>query len=407
MQRRNRVLRAFGLLALCALLLGFAGGTVSAQDDAARLKVPAGFAVNIFASGLDAPRLMTVGPDGNLYVAERDAKSIVMLPDANNDGKADAKTVIAQSNDLALVHNVEWHDGWLYAATGNSVMRYQDANNDGKFEKAELVTNNIPAAVHHVSRTVHFGPDGKMYVSTGSSSNNNPETDPRRAAVLRFNADGSIPADNPYANDANPNRRPIYAEGLRNAIDFIFTPGGRLWANQNGSDGLGDNTPPEEIVIDVQSGKHYGWPYCYTPALGVVAANVTEVRDSRVPLAVLSGCNDATPAVFTDLAHSAPIGMVQYEGTTFPAKYRGTLLVAYHGSWNSSVARDCKVQAIIVQDGKPVSSEDFLTGFRSSAAQNCGSAWGRPAGVAVGKNGELYVSDDQNGNIYRVVYTGK
>ena len=86
--------------------------------------------------------------------------------------------------------------------------------------------------------------------------------------------------------------------------------------------------------------------------------------------------------------------------------YQGNIFEAYHGSWNSTQARDCKVQMIVVKNGVPVSSEPFLTGFRDNDQQNCGSAWGRPAGVAVGKNGELFVSDDQNGNIYPVVYTG-
>ena len=90
----------------------------------------------------------------------------------------------------------------------------------------------------------------------------------------------------------------------------------------------------------------------------------------------------------------------------FPAEYQGNLFVAYHGSWNSSTPRDCRVQMIVVQDGVPVESQPFVTGFRDSEAQNCGGAWGRPAGVAVGAHGELFVSDDQNGNIYRVVYTG-
>ncbi|MCE7980462.1 MAG: hypothetical protein DYG89_04665 [Caldilinea sp. CFX5] len=378
-----------------------------ADEASARLQLPEGFVVRIFAEGLGTPRLMTVGPDGLLYVADIDGNRLLRLPDADNDGLADEVVVIAA--DLPLVHNAEWFEGWLYVAEGSQIERLRDADGDGEFETRELVTDNIPGPVRHRTRTLHFGPDGKLYVTAGSSGNNEPESDPRRAAMLRFNPDGSIPADNPFIDALNDQRHPIWAEGLRNSVDFLFLPDGRLWANHNGSDMLGDDLPPEEIVIEVEKGGHYGWPYCYTPTLGATPPGTTEVRDERVDLApaILSNCDQATPARFTDLAHQAPLGMVQYNATAFPTDYQGNLFVAYHGSWNSTEPRDCKVQMIVVQDGAPVASQPFLTGFRDSESENCGSAWGRPAGVAVGVNGELFVSDDQNGNVYRIVYVGE
>lgn len=378
------------------------------EDEAsARLQAPAGFAVRIFAEGLGTPRLMTVGPDGLLYVADIDGNRLLRLPDADQDGLADEVVVVAE--DLPLAHNAEWFDGWLYVAGGSQIERLRDEDGDGAFETRELVTDNIPGPVRHRTRTLHFGPDGKLYVTAGSSGNNEPESDQRRGAILRFNPDGSIPADNPFIDALNDQRHPIWAEGLRNSVDFLFLPDGRLWANHNGSDMMGDDLPPEEIVIEVEKGGHYGWPYCYTPTLGATPPGTTEVRDERVDLdpAILSNCNEATPARFTDLAHQAPLGMVQYNATAFPADYQGNLFVAYHGSWNSTQPRDCKVQRIVIQDGAPVASQPFLTGFRDSEAENCGSAWGRPAGVAVGVNGELFVSDDQNGHIYRIVYVGE
>ncbi len=370
-----------------------------------RLRVPDGFAVRLFASRLNQPRLMTIGPDGVLYVAERGAGAIIRLPDADGDGLADERQVIATGFNIP--HGIEWHDGWLYVASGNRVERLKDADGNGQFETRELVTDNIPAAQGHVTRTLHFGPDGKLYVTAGSSSNNTPESDPRRAAMLRFNPDGSIPDDNPFANDPDQRRRAVWAEGLRNAIDFLFLPDGRLWANHNGSDGLGDDRPPEEVIIQVEKGQHYGWPWCYTPALGAVPAGTKDVQDTRVAFGTrLTSCDQSTPALFTDLAHQAPIGMVRYDKNAFPADYQGSIFPAYHGSWNSTQPRDCKVQRIIVRNGQPVEGQPFLTGFRDSAGQDCAQAWGRPAGVAVGPQGELFVSDDKNGNVYRVVYTG-
>jgi glucose/arabinose dehydrogenase len=379
-------------------------------DDEAtgRLQTPPGFAIHIFMPALRGPRLITVGPDGELYVAERDANTVVRLPDANRDGLADERQVVAEQ--LNQPHSVEWYQGELYVATNDSILRMSDANRDGDFlDEGEqiLVTDNIPSGGGHSTRTVHIGPDNKLYVAAGSTSNIDVESDRRRATIMRFNLDGSIPDDNPFADDPEETRRPVWAEGLRNSVDFLFLPDGRLWADHNGSDQLGDDLPPEEIVIEVEKGKHYGWPYCYTPTLGVVPPDSLEVRDKRVEFDQwLFSCEEATPSRFTDLAHQAPLGMAYYTRGSFPVEYWDSLFVAYHGSWNSSVPRDCKIERIIVRDGLPVASELFVTGFRDNDQQSCGGAWGRPAGLAVGLQGELFISDDENGNIYRVVYIG-
>ncbi|NTW97928.1 MAG: hypothetical protein HGB28_05190 [Oscillochloris sp.] len=380
-----------------------------ADAASARLSVPAGFAVRIFASGLSAPRLMATGPDGALYVAERGAGRVVRLPDRNADGLSDGIEVVASG--LNGPHSVEWRSGAIYVALNDSVIRLQDMNSDGDMQDAgeqTLVTSNIPSGGGHSSRTAHFGPDGMLYVAAGSSGNNNIESDRRRATIMRFNADGSIPADNPFASDPDPNRRPVWAEGLRNSVDFVFTDAGQIWATHNGSDGLGNDLPPEEVVINVQRAAHHGWPYCYTPQLGAVPVGAQEVRDSRVALdSRVASCAQVTPALFTDSAHQAPLGVSIYQGQGVPAAYAGSLLIAYHGSWNADqTPRDCRVQRIVVEGGKPARAEAFLTGFRDNDQQECGSAWGRPAGVTTGPQGTIFVSDDKNGNIYRVVYVG-
>ncbi|MFN8445271.1 MAG: PQQ-dependent sugar dehydrogenase [Caldilineaceae bacterium] len=382
---------------------------VPAEDEASKqLKVPAGFAIRIFAQDLKDPRLMDVGDDGSLYVAERGANSIVRLPDANGDGLADERQVVAQG--LNEPHSVEWFQNSLIVAENDKVERFTDTNGDGDMldeGEQQVITEQIPTGGGHSSRTAHVGPDGKLYTAAGSSTNNNPESDPRRAAISRFNLDGTVPEDNPYVNDIDERRHVVWAEGLRNSVDFLFLPDGRLWADHNGSDDLGNDVPPEEIVIQVEKGKHYGWPFCYTPTLGATPPNTQEVRDKRVKMSdVFTSCAQATPALFTDLAHQAPLGIAYYDVIGFPEGYRNNLFVAYHGSWNSSTPRDCKVQMIVVQDGQPVESQPFVTGFRNSDSQSCAGAWGRPAGVAVSPKGELFISDDENGNIYRVVYVG-
>ncbi len=389
-----------------------AATVVPARDEAAqRIQVPAGFEIRIFAQNVNTrPRMMTWGPDGQLYVSLMGSGQVVRLPDRNRDGRADGVEVIV--GNMNQPHGVEWHNGALYVAETDKVTRLRDANNDGQFEVRELITNNIPAGGGHSSRTVHFGPDGKMYVSAGSTGNIDPETDPRRAAILRFNPDGSIPADNPYANDADARKRPLWAWGLRNSVDFLWTANGQLWANHNGSDGLGDTLPPEEIVIDVQRNRSHGWPYCYTPAQG---ANLSpnqqaEVRDTRVALPSGFSCTQAVPASFTDAAHSAPLGMTDGSPIDLPQAWDDDLFVAYHGSWNTNNTanyRDCKVQRVVVENGRPVRSETFATGWRP-ANTKCGDAitWGRPADVKFGPDGAMYISDDKGNRVYRVVYVG-
>lgn len=377
------------------------GLAIPPEDDAGtRLQVAMDYAVRLYANGLNRPRLMAIGPDGSLYVAERGANRIVRLPDLDGDGKADQ--VIAVATNLPGVHSLEWYGTDLYAAGNATVWRLRDSDEDGQFNGSEIaiVVDGLPNDGGHSTRTARIGPDGMLYVAVGSKCNITvgcSEGDPRRAAILRYTLDGGIPADNPFANDPDPRRCAVWAEGLRNSVDFIFLPDGRLWATHNGSDGLGNDLPPEEVIIEVEPGRHYGWPYCYTAEIGAVPAGAQEVRDERVPLdATFSSCAQATPARFTDLAHYAPLGIARLAD--------GDVLIAYHGSWNADeTPRDCRVQRIRVSDGTPVSSEPFLIGFRDNPQQECGSAWGRPAGVTVATNGTIFVSDDRNGNIYRIV----
>ncbi|WP_322487722.1 PQQ-dependent sugar dehydrogenase [Chloroflexus sp.] len=369
----------------------------------ARLQVTEEYAVRLYASGLNRPRLMAIGFDGALYVAERSANRVVRLADADVDGRADGITPVA--TNLPGVHSLEWHNGDLYAAGNATVWRLRDNNSNGVFESSEItvIVDGLPNDGGHSTRTARIGPDGMLYVSVGSKCNITvgcSEGDPRRAAILRYTITGGIPADNPFASDPDPRRRAVWAEGLRNSVDFIFLPDGRLWATHNGSDGLGNDLPPEEALIEVERGKHYGWPYCYTAELGPVPAGAQEVRDTRVPLdAAFSSCAQATPALFTDLAHYAPLGLDRLAN--------GDVLIAYHGSWNADeTPRDCRVQRIRVTNGMPVAGEAFLTGFRDNPQQECGGAWGRPAGVTIAPDGVIFVSDDRNGNIYRIVPVG-
>jgi glucose/arabinose dehydrogenase len=384
-----------------------------ADEVASRLRVPAGFQVRGFAEGLERPRLMAVGPDGALYVAEYSAGQITRLQDRDHDGLADAHETVVGGLDGP--HNAEWIAGCLYVAENDEVSRHCDADGDGALEQHTQVVA-LPTGGGHVTRTLHQGQDGKLYVAAGSTCNVCAERDPRRAAILRFNLDGSIPPDNPFASDPDPLRRAVWAEGLRNSIDFVFMPDGQLWANHNGRDNMisdraKDDRPLEELVIAVQGGRHHGWPFCTSEHPdGSLAAGPGPYVEAADPSGDVPAppagfrCADAVPALFTGLAHSAPIGIARYSGTAFPTSYRGDIFVSLHGSWNRTPPAPCKVVRIHVEDGQPVAADDFLTGFQRDASQPCGDAWGRPAGVLAGADGALYVSDDQNGRVYRVVW---
>jgi glucose/arabinose dehydrogenase len=374
-----------------------------------RISLPAGFAIRIFAANLSSPRLMTVGPDGWIYVALMGSGQVVRLPDRDHNGLADSTEIV--TSGLASPHNLEWFNGWMYVAELGRIERFKDQNNDGVYETRELVTNNIPGSGGHSSRTLHFGPDGKLYVSAGSSCNICVESDPRRAAILRFNPDGTIPADNPFANDPDTSKRPLWAWGLRNSVDFLWTPTGAMWASTMGSDLLGDTTPPEVLIDPIQKGKWYGWPYCYNPSLGVIPPNQPQAADTRMALPAGQTCAQAVAALLTDPAHSAPIGMSFANKSTWPAAYQDDLFIAEHGSWNTSTSanyRDCKVERVVIESGAVVRSETFASGWRAPG-KLCGDAttWGRPAGITFGADGAMYISDDKGGRVYRVVYTGQ
>lgn len=386
-----------------------------AEDEAStRLTVQPGFAIRIFAQNLQGkPRFMAFGPDNALYLSLTSGGSIMRLPDANQDGLADSSDEVISG--LNQPHGLEWQGDWLYVAENDRVERFHYDSASGLFDQRELITDNIPGEGGHYTRTLHFGPDGKLYVSVGSSCNVCLESDTRRAAILRFNPDGSIPEDNPYIDNADPLMHAVWAWGLRNSVDFLWTPAGDLWANMNGRDNLldsngsPDSLPPEVIVFPIKKGQFYGWPYCFNLFMGSNAIKAPQVLDDQSRLRLPNGldCSQATPSLFTDLAHSAPLGMTLGQTGNFPAEYQNDLYVAYHGSWNvenPDSIRDCKVERIVVENGFPVRNEDFINGWRAPGS-NCGdgATYGRPADVIFGPDGAMYVSDDAGGRVYRVI----
>jgi glucose/arabinose dehydrogenase len=341
------------------------GSPAVGQDQSEALRVPAGFHVTVFAPNLGGVRYLIVGPGNVVYASRPGAGVIVKLPDANHDGVADSAVVVASG--LRGPFGIAFRGDTMYVAEVTSVQRF-----DPGAAGPVTVVRGLPSGGHS-TRTVVFGPDGKMYLSVGSSCNLCDESDSTRAAVLQFNPDGSGGR--------------VFARGLRNSMGLAFHPTTHeLWATNNDRDNLGDDIPPERINI-VQDGHYYGWPQCYLPGV-------------RNPEYANADCSSVEPPAITFQAHSAPMGLVFYTGTQFPREYRGDAFMAYHGSWNRSVPTGAKVVRVRVDSGRPVGVEDFIVGWQRPD----GSRWGRPVGVLIAPDGALLVSDDMGGKIWRVSY---
>jgi glucose/arabinose dehydrogenase len=338
------------------------------------LYVPDGFEVTLFAKLPGRTRFMAFSPQGVLHVAvpEAGVGAVMALPDEDGDGRADVVDVVA--NELVRPHDIEFHEGALWVAQQDAVLRLSEPDPTGYFTERETVIGDLPTGGNHWTRTIGFGPDGGLYLSIGSSCNVCVEEDERRAAITRYEPDGTAPR--------------VFAAGMRNAVDFVWNERGELVATNNGRDELGDDIPPDTVYITL-GGEDFGWPRCHA---------------GRIPdpeFGDPNACDGVAQPAFELPAHSAPLGLAFYDGAQFPAGYSGDLLVALHGSFDRAEKVGYKVVRLHVEDGRPVAMEDFITGWLRS-----NSAWGRPVDVVTGPDGAVYISDDFFDAVYRVTYGG-
>ena len=368
--RRARNLAIFGVgtLVLAAAvawtfrtqLAPFLGVNIDAGPGGrAELVVPPGYAASVFAEGLANPRFMAVSPEGVLFVAERAADRVVALPDADGDGVADEIAEVGIAYDNA--HDIEFTASGTLLVGGETTIF--EVTLDGlREESRRVLVDDLPIGGHG-TKTVEVLPDGRALLSIGSSCDVCQEGDARRATVQLLTDEGLRP----------------YMVGLRNAVGlWVDDKTGEAWATNMGRDRLGDDRPPETIYRLVD-GADAGWPRCHAGS----------IRDPEFGRAE-DACDAVAQPAVTLPAHVAPLALVAWDGH---------LMVALHGSWNSS----SKVGYALWRlpwDGEPAgAAEPFATGFLPDGASD---ALGRPAGLAVGVDGALYVSDDKAGFIYRI-----
>lgn len=373
--RRIRNLAIFGIASL-ALLAGLIwvfraqlAPALGVNFDAgpggrAELVVPAGYGASVFAEGLSNPRFMAVSPDGVLFVAERGADRVVALPDADDDGSADE--VIEVGTGYGSAHDIEFADDGTLLVAGNAAVFEVTMDGVREGDRRSLV-DGLPTGGHG-TKTVEILPGGEILLSIGSSCDVCVEEDSRRASVQLL-ADGNL--------------RP-YMVGLRNAVGmWVDDETARAWATNMGRDMQGDDLPPE-TVYELVDGADAGWPRCHAGTL-----RDPEFGDDA------GACEGVAQPATTFPAHMAPLALVGWEDH---------LVVALHGSWNSSRKVGYAVWWL-PWDGAPAGEpEPFATGFLPEGAAD---ALGRPAGLAVGADGALYVSDDKAGYIYRIARSGE
>jgi glucose/arabinose dehydrogenase len=366
------------------------GPTVVARPANASPKAPPGFVVELFASGLDNPRLIRAAPNGDVFVAESGPGRVRVLRAA---AAANAPEIRTFAEDLYQPFGIAfWPPGpnprYVYIANTDAVIRFPYRPGDLKpAGPAETIVTGLPRGGHW-TRDVVFSDDGtRMFVSVGSHSNaadrwiNAPwQSDEGRADVLVYTPEGRD--------------KRFFATGLRNCVGMAVQPGtGDLWCSVNERDGLGDDLVPD-FVTRMREGAFYGWPWFY------IGANEDPRHPGEQP-ALRSRV--AVPDVLLQ-AHSASMEMTFYNGAQFPAQYRGDILVAFHGSWNRTRRTGYKIVRVLLKNGQPTGEyEDFLTGF----VVNDRNVWARPVGVAVAVAGSLLVSEDGNGTIWRISYRGR
>jgi glucose/arabinose dehydrogenase len=380
MQRVGRLL-AFGVVAsviVVGLVLVFRGQLMRlagvsfdiGTPGRTNLQLPSGIRAEVFAQDLAGPRFMAFSPDGVLVLAERDADRIVALPDRDADGHADETIVVGSG--FGQAHSLAFADATTLLVPGRTTLYRVTLGADLREGSRTVFYGDYPGDGAHTTRTVLIRADGGVLLSVGSSCNVCEEADDRRAAIL------AIPPEGGSAR--------VVMRGLRNAVGLAADPAtGTVWATDMGRDLLSDDIPPETLYR-VEDGAAAGSPRCH-------AGTLVDPDFGRRPSPVDGkvGCDGVVAPAATFQAHAAPLGL---------AFWGDRAVIAFHGSWNRSSKVGYEVDWLPWADGPAGPPEPLATGFLDQFSTE---STGRPAGLVVGPDGALYLSDDKAGFIYRLV----
>jgi glucose/arabinose dehydrogenase len=368
-------------------------------------RVPEGFTATPFAIGLEHPRRLLVLPNGDVIVAEQKVGYLTLLRDEDGDGKAEWSERHAEGFNQP--YGLAWRDGYILVADQDGIWRVPHRlgalrpGRGGEQQKVEdvppeqrkpspsivgeeMITKKGVFGIVQGHQNRHLATDpktGALFVGVGSSGNIGIEPEVK-ASIQRFDLEGGNQA--------------TFASGMRNPTSLAFHPEtGDLYAVVQERDGLGDRLVPDYLTR-VKQGAFYGWPYAY------IGSHPQPGFASRAPEKVKA---TVAPDLLFE-AHSSAMDIVFYEGQQFPPEYRGSAFVALKGSWNRSEPTGYKVVRVPFKDGKPEGwYENFAAGFWTSGIHRA-EVWGRPAALAIAKDGSLLVADDTGGTIWRIAYIG-
>jgi glucose/arabinose dehydrogenase len=346
--------------------------TVTAPGDipVGQLKVPPGFKVEVWASGMPGARMMARGPKGNVYVGTRGIGRVYEITD--KAGKRESRVLV---DKLTQPNGVVFNGNSLYVMAIDKFLRFDNIESNPGAQPVDITAAfNLPPKQHHNWKFLNAGPDGKLYVPFGAPCNIcDPE--PAYAQIRRYNWDGS--------------GMEVVARGVRNSVGFDFHPRTKeLWFTDNGRDWAGDAGPEDELNRVSKVGEFFGFPYCH--ANGIPDQDVKKADP----------CSGVTMPVTLLGPHTAALGMRFYTGSMFPAEYRDSILVARHGSWNrTSLSGYDVVRVTATTDGRNAKVEPFFTGFIQGD-----KFLGRPTDVMQMPDGSVLVSDELNGAIFRISY---
>ncbi|MEX2239223.1 MAG: PQQ-dependent sugar dehydrogenase [Burkholderiales bacterium] len=350
--------------------------TPASEIPIGKVKLPKGFAVEIWATGMPGGRAMARGDSGKIYMGTRGLGRVYEVTDEG--GRRTSRVVV---DKLTQPSGVAMHGGSLYVMAIDKVLRYDGIEKNPGVQPVDLTEKfSLPKEQHHNWKYIAFGPDGKLYVPFGAPCNIC-EPSAEYAQIRRYNADGS--------------GMEVIARGVRNTQGFTWHPQTKqLWFTDHGRDWMGDKGPEDELNRMSKAGLNFGYPYCH--ARGVLDVDFKK-KD---------GCKGVTLPVATMGPHAAAMGVIFYTGGMFPKEYRNTMFVARKGSWNRTVKFGFDVANVRPsKDGRKATVKRFMTGFLEDA--KAGKFWGRPAYLLQMPDGALLVSDEQLGAIYRVSYAKK